>query len=124
MRALTGSWPLCPTCGNRGKPDPPTGTKCARLATGVPGRIPSKAFGATCFCGFRKTPTSTPRICWQNYAAYPGRFEDAQLRTLQRRVKDWRGVMAKGLIYAASDDSALARSEKAELALVGVGNKG
>ena len=27
--------------------------------------------------------------------AYPDRFEDAQLRTLQRRVKDWRGVMAK-----------------------------
>ena len=26
--------------------------------------------------------------------AYPGRFSDAHLRTLQRRVKDWRGVMA------------------------------
>ena len=68
VRALTGSWPPCPTCGNRGEPGPPTGTKCARLATGVPGRIPSKAFGATCFCGFKKTPTPTPRICWQNYA--------------------------------------------------------
>ena len=33
--------------------------------------------------------------------AYPGRFGDAQLRTLQRRVKDWRGVMAKGLLYAS-----------------------
>ena len=63
VRALTGSWPPCPTCGNRGKPGPPTGTKCARLATGVPGRIPSKAFGATCFCGFKKTPIPTPRIC-------------------------------------------------------------
>ena len=55
---------------------------------------------------------------------YPGRFEDAQLRTLQRRVKDWRGVMAKGLIYAASDEPASEPSEKAELVLVGVGNKG
>ena len=63
VRALTGSWPPCPTCGNRGKPGPPTGTKCARLATGVPGSIPSKAFGATCFCGFKKTPIPTPRIC-------------------------------------------------------------
>ena len=35
--------------------------------------------------------------------AHPGRFGDAQLRTLQRRVKDWRGVMAKKLVYAASD---------------------
>ena len=55
--------------------------------------------------------------------AYPGRFGDAQLRTLQRRVKDWRGVMAKGLIYAASDDPLSEPSEKAELVLVGVGNK-
>ena len=55
---------------------------------------------------------------------YPGRFGDAQLRTLQRRVKDWRGVMAKGLIYAASDEPASEPSEKVDLVLVGVGNKG
>ena len=56
--------------------------------------------------------------------AYPGRFEDAQLRTLQRRVKDWRGVMVKGLLYAASDEPASEPSEKVDLVLVGVGNKG
>ena len=56
--------------------------------------------------------------------AYPGRFSDAHLRTLQRRVKDWRGVMAKRLVYAASDEPASERSEKVELVLVGVGNKG
>ena len=56
--------------------------------------------------------------------AHPGRFGDAQLRTLQRRVKDWRGVMAKRLVYAASDKPASERSEKVELVLVGVGNKG
>ena len=55
--------------------------------------------------------------------AYPGRFGDAQLRTLQRRVKDWRSVMAKGLLYAASDEPASEPSEKVELVLVGVGNK-
>ena len=35
---------------------------------------------------------------------YPGRFADGQLRTLQRRVKQWRGVMAKKLVYACLDD--------------------
>ena len=55
---------------------------------------------------------------------YPGRFGDAQLRTLQRRVKDWRGVMAKGLLDAASDEPASEPSEKVDLVLVGVGNKG
>ena len=34
---------------------------------------------------------------------YPGRFTDGQLRTLQRRVRQWRGVMAKELIYASAD---------------------
>ena len=56
--------------------------------------------------------------------AYPGRFGDAHLRTLQRRVKDWRGVMAKRLVYAASDEPASERSEKVGLALVAAGNKG
>ena len=55
--------------------------------------------------------------------AYPGRFGDAQLRTLQRRVKEWRGVMAKKPVYAASDELASERSEKVELVLGGVGNK-
>ena len=55
-----------PNLWQQGKPGPPTGPKCARLATGVPGRTPSKACGATCCCGFKKTPTPTPRICWQN----------------------------------------------------------
>ena len=40
-----------------------------------------------------------------------------------RRVKDWRGVTAKRLVHAASDEPAAARSKKVELALAGVGNK-
>ena len=39
-------------------------------------------------------------------------------------MKDWRGVMAKGLIYAGSNELVSERSEKEELVLVGVGNKG
>jgi len=31
---------------------------------------------------------------------YPGRFPDGQLRTLQRRVREWRQVMARKLVYA------------------------
>ena len=57
-------------------------------------------------------------------SAHPDRFSDTHLRTLQRRVQQWRGVMAQRLVYAASDEPALERSEKVELVLVGVGNKG
>ena len=30
---------------------------------------------------------------------YPGRFPDGQLRTLQRRIREWRHVMAKALVH-------------------------
>jgi hypothetical protein len=30
---------------------------------------------------------------------YPGRFPEAQLRTLQRRIREWRQVMARQLVY-------------------------
>ena len=34
---------------------------------------------------------------------HPDRFSRANLRTLQRRVQQWRGIMANKLVYAASE---------------------
>jgi hypothetical protein len=34
---------------------------------------------------------------------YPGRFPDVQLRTLQRRIREWRHVMAKSLVHGIRD---------------------
>ena len=56
--------------------------------------------------------------------AHPVRFGDAHPRKLQRGVKDWRGVMAKRLVCAASDEPAQEPSEEAELVLAAAGNKG
>ena len=33
---------------------------------------------------------------------HPDRFSEAQLRTMQRRLKEWRGIMAKELVYAGT----------------------
>ena len=44
---------------------------------------------------------------------YPGRFSTGQLRTLQRRVREWRAVMAKQLVYACM------QGESSGAALVG-----
>ena len=33
----------------------------------------------------------------------PDRFSRAHLRTLQRRVQSWRGIMANKLVYTASE---------------------
>ena len=46
---------------------------------------------------------------------YPYRFTDAQLRTLQQ----WRGIMAKKLVYAAAGEPKPEFHEIPELALVG-----
>ena len=57
-------------------------------------------------------------------AAHPGRCSDAQLRTLQRRVKGWRGAMARRLVYASSDERAVEQRYRGESALVGTGISG
>ena len=54
---------------------------------------------------------------------YPDRFIEAQLRTMQRRVKEWRGIMAKKLVYTGSDAASAASSGLPELALIGADPK-
>ena len=57
-------------------------------------------------------------------SAHPGRCSDAQLRTLQRRVKGWRGAMARRLVYASSDERAVEQRYRGESALAGTGISG
>ena len=52
--------------------------------------------------------------------AEPDRFSRAHLRTLQRRVQQWRGVMAKKLIYATAGEPMAELPAMPELALAGV----
>jgi hypothetical protein len=35
--------------------------------------------------------------------AYPSRFPEGQLRTLQRRIREWRHVMARSLVHGIRD---------------------
>ena len=53
----------------------------------------------------------------------PDRFTEAQLRTIQRQVKEWRGIMAKKLVYAGTDAASAASSGLPELALIGADSK-
>ena len=38
-------------------------------------------------------------------ASYPNRYSRRQLRTLQHRVRQWRIVVAKQLVYASAEQS-------------------
>ena len=54
-------------------------------------------------------------------AAHPEGFSDARLRTLQRRVKEWRGVMVKKPVHAACAEPVLEERDEGELVLAGTG---
>jgi hypothetical protein len=55
-------------------------------------------------CWLQATPEITAKSLFQRLKKeHPGQFVDGQLRTLQRRVKEWRYIMAKKLVYAFMD---------------------
>lgn len=51
--------------------------------------------------------------------AEPGRFSRAQLRKLQRRVQQWRGIMAEKMVYATAGESMAELPVMPEPALTG-----
>jgi hypothetical protein len=58
-------------------------------------------------------PDATAKLLFERLMSkYPGKFYSGQLRTLQRRVKEWRHVMARELVFACNeseDDLVLTR---------------
>ena len=52
-------------------------------------------------------------------AEHPDRFTAAQLRTMQRRVKEWRRIMAKELVYSGTEETFAGPNGLPELVLVG-----
>ena len=51
---------------------------------------------------------------------YPERYSRGQLRTLQRRVRQWRSVMAKQLVYASAENSEIYEERPVDIGPVGV----
>ena len=54
---------------------------------------------------------------------HPDRFTEAHLRTMRRIVKEWRGMMAKKLVYAATHEDSAEPNGLPGVALVGAGPK-
>ena len=51
---------------------------------------------------------------------YPDRYSRRQLRTLQRRVRQWRGIMANKLVYASTEQSEIDEQRLGNIRPVGV----
>ena len=56
-------------------------------------------------------------------AADPDRFSRAHLRTLQRRVQQWRSIMANKLVYASSEATMPDPKELPVTVLAGSGSR-
>jgi Integrase core domain len=55
----------------------------------------------------QEDPDATAKSLLERLAEkYPGRFPVGQLRTLQRRVREWRGMMARRLVYGCPEKQA------------------
>jgi hypothetical protein len=52
------------------------------------------------FLWLQEEPDATAKSLWERLdKKYPGKFPEGQLRSLQRRVRDWRRVMARTLVH-------------------------
>lgn len=53
---------------------------------------------------FEENPAQTGRELLERLqSAFPGRYPDALLRTVQRRIKGWRAEMARALVFGSSE---------------------
>jgi Integrase core domain len=68
----------------------------------------------------QETPEATAKSLWERLdQKHPGRFPGGQLRTLQRRIREWRRVMARELVYACLDGKAT----REKPVVIGLGEK-
>ena len=62
---------------------------------------PFEAVWSEILLWLQESPDATAKSLFEQLGRkYPGQFLEGQLRTLQRRIREWRRVMARKLVYA------------------------
>ena len=102
------------------QPAPPPWTDCSSPSghRGPPAQTQEAAVAGPQYSGtnLRRAVALLGRL----QEAEPDRFSRAHLRTLQRRVQQWRGIMAQKLVYATAGEPMAGPAAMLELALAGV----
>jgi hypothetical protein len=71
-------------------------------------------------CWLQAEPEATAKSLLERLQQlHPGRFPEGQLRTLQRRIRDWRKLMARKLVYSGADEKQM----ETELIVIGSDKK-
>jgi len=96
-------WPACPAHGMQEGSEPHTAKTEATEALADPQR-PLRARVAPTVCGWLESdPDATGKDLFERLQGkYPSVFPDGQLRTLQRRLKEWRNRMAHRLAFGVT----------------------
>ncbi len=91
-----------------GEPRPTHRQTAARSRTWRTRRDPFEGVWAEILLWLQEAPEATAKSLFARLQqVYPGRFPEGQLRTLQRRLREWRRVMARKLVYACWDGKAV-----------------
>ena len=128
-RALRASFPSCPICGNGERCDRHTlqskgsiGHEC--LIRGGPVRTRSRGVWSEILEWLQKHPdVGATELMDRLIRRYPDRYSRRQLRILQRRVRQWRSVMANKLVYASAEQSEIDEERPGNIRPVGVNQK-
>ena len=68
----------------------------------------------------RKPDATARELLDRLICRHPERFSRSHLRTLQRRVRQWRRVMARELVYASGERSEMIEADQRSIRPVGV----
>ena len=120
-RAWRASCHSCPICGDRGRYDRHTQGEHGLLAPGGHARTRSKGVWCEVLGWLQQQPDApAAELMDRLILRYPDRYSRRQLRTLQRRVSQWRGVMAKQLVYASAENREIYEERPIDIGPVGV----
>ena len=95
-----------PTLWRQGEVRPTHLPKAKRTRTWRTRRDPFEGVWSDVLAWLQAEPDVTAKTLFERLQAVrPGQFSDGQLRTLQRRVREWRTMMARELVYGAFESS-------------------
>ena len=120
-RAWRASCRSCLICGDRGRFDRRTHGERGLRADGGHVQTHSKGWWCEVLSWLQHQPDATAADLMDRLILrYPERYSRRHLRTLQRRVRQWRGVMAKQLVYASAENREINEERPVDIGPVGV----
>ena len=103
-RAWKSSWRNCRSCGGKGR-RPDARKESPQPRTYRTRKDPFAEVWPEMLIWLQSEPETTAKTLLERLEQkYPSQFLEGQLRTLQRRVREWRRVMARELVFGSQDE--------------------